>query len=110
MTNEKLALWEMVREWLKKQKHINNRVQLEVLEYGPPFAELCTVGNRYTWANIYADRVEFYTETDAIVEKHPVTRTEVVLTLQAHDPHFFKKMKEQLWKMLYAGNLNWPIL
>lgn len=102
-------LWILIRTWLDKQKHISKRVRLEILEYGPPYAELCTVGNRYTWANVFENRIEFYTETDAMVEKHPVTRQEVVLTLYAHDKEFFKKMKNQLWKMLYAGNLNWPM-
>lgn len=106
---EKPELWLLIRKWLIKQKHISKRVRLEYLEYGPPYAELCTVGNRYTWATIYDDHVTFYTETDAVIESHPVTRLEPVLTLYAHDKEFFKKMKHQLLKMLYAGNLNWPM-
>jgi hypothetical protein len=105
---EKQELWKLVREWLSKQKNISKRVRLEALEYGPPYAELCTIGNRYTWACIYDNYIEFYTETDGMMLSHPVTRLEVVLKLYAHDKEFFKKMKHQLWSMLYAGNLNWP--
>jgi hypothetical protein len=105
-----LQLWVMVRNWLRQQKHIRDRVQIEALEFGPPFAELCTVGNRYTWAMIYDDYVEFYTRIDAQIDDiSPATRLEVVLTLHATDKEFFKKMKNQLWKMLYSGHLNWPM-
>jgi hypothetical protein len=107
MTN-KAELWVLVREWLNKQKHISQRVQLEYLEYGPPYAELCTVGNRYTYAYIYDDRIEFvsiWSITDAGDE----ARTDHLLTVYAHDPLFFKKIKEQLLKMLHGGQLNWPM-
>lgn len=103
----KPALWQMIREWLKKQKHISRRVNLEVLEYGPPYAELCTVGNRYTYAYIYDDRVDFisvFTRADVGDE----ARIDTILSLKAHDKEFFKKMKQQLLEMLYKGNLNWP--
>ena len=101
----------MVRDWLKKQKHISRRVNLEVLEFSGMTgrkAELCTVGNRYTWAYIYDDRVDFVTEID--VDDNNLVYREVVLTVHAHDPQFFKKIKQQLWHMLYCGNLNWPML
>lgn len=106
---EKQELWKLVREWLSKQKNINKRVKLELLEYGPPYAQLCTVGNRYTWATIYDNYIEFYTqledETDGrVIRQEPITK------IYAHDTEFFKKIKQQLWSMLYAGNLNWPIL
>lgn len=104
----KPQLWMLVREWLKKQKHISRRVNLEVCEYGPPYAELCTVGNRYTYAYIYDDCVRFVSVWSR-AEVGDEARTEELLTIYAHDKQFFKKLKEQLWRMLYAGNLNWPI-
>jgi hypothetical protein len=104
----KPQLWILVREWLKKQKHISRRVNLEVCEYGPPYAELCTVGNRYTYAYIYDNKIDFVSAF-SITEVGDEARIDIILTLYAHDKQFFKKMKEQLWKMLYAGNLNWPL-
>lgn len=107
MIEPKAELWVLIREWLSKQKHINKRVRLEVLEFGPPYAELCTVGNRYTWATIYDNYIEFYTEIDA--HNIGLVYREVTHTFYAHDPQLFKKIKQQLWSMLYAGNLNWPM-
>lgn len=105
---EKPELWKLVREWLSKQKHINRRVKLETVEYGPPYAQLCTVGNRYIYAYIYDDYVNFLSYS-YLTEESIEARIDIITTLHAQDSQFFKKMKEQLWKMLYAGNLNWPV-
>lgn len=104
---EKAQLWQLIREWLRKQKHINRRVNIEALEYGPPYAEICTVGNHYTWADIFDDRVQFYTEIVEPVDGRP-QRRELVITIHSAEKDFFKKLKKQLLTMLHAGNLNWP--
>ena len=103
----KAALWTLVRDWLKHQKHISRRVNLEVMEFGPPYAELCTIGNRYTYAYIYDDRVDFVSIWSR-AEVGDEARIDIILTLHAHDKQFFKKLKQQLLEMLHKGNLNWP--
>lgn len=104
-------LYQIVRKWLRSKKNLSRFIDVYAKEYGPPYAEIVTLPDKDVWAYIDDRQVKFFRYQLGVVEdprefNHAVdriaNREEAVILIDACDPEFFKKLKQEIVARLHG--------